>query len=78
MAGYQFPDHERDPVYLVRTIGRLAQMLIEMRDEYISEPREDTLDQIERRLVELSSLQEQLRELRSQGISVNETSEPTA
>jgi hypothetical protein len=43
-------------------IGRLAQMVIELRDEYVRDPRPDTLDQIERRLDELAETREQLRE----------------
>ncbi len=64
MAGYAFPTGEDDPTHLVRTIGRLAQMIIELRDEYVRDRREDTLDQLERRLDELSDLHGQLRTLR--------------
>jgi hypothetical protein len=53
-----------DPVHLVRTIGRLAQILIELRDEYVDAPRPDTLDQLERRLDELTRLHTQLTEMR--------------
>ncbi len=62
MPPYSLPTREDDPVHLVRTIGRLAQMIIELRDEYVRDPRTDTLDQIERRLGELSELHEQLKE----------------
>jgi uncharacterized membrane protein YccC len=65
MNGYTLPTGEHDPIHLVRTISRLAQMLLEIRDEYISDPRPDTLDQFERRLDEISTLQRQLRELRA-------------
>lgn len=65
MSGYTLPTGEHDPMHLVRTISRLAQMLLEIRDEYINEPRPDTLDQFERRLDEISTLQHQLRELRA-------------
>ncbi|MBX5443592.1 hypothetical protein [Sphaerobacter sp.] len=64
MSGFSAPTREDDPVHLVRTIGRLAYMVIELRDEYVREPRSDTLDQIERRLTELAALHEQLRALR--------------
>ncbi len=64
MAGYAFPTGEDDPSHLVRTIGRLAQMIIELRDEYVRDRREDALDQIERRLDELATLHGQLRKLR--------------
>ncbi|HET7034568.1 MAG TPA: hypothetical protein VFI42_02705 [Thermomicrobiaceae bacterium] len=63
---YSLPTREDDPVHLVRTIARLAQMLVELRDEYVRHPREDTLDQIERRLDELSVLRQQLRERRDE------------
>lgn len=56
--------HDEDPVYLVRSIGRMAQMLLEIRDEYVDNPTEDTLDQFERRLDEIGGLAAQLRALR--------------
>lgn len=62
MPPYSLPTREDDPVHLVRTVARLAQMIIELRDEYVRDPRPDTLDQIERRLGELSDLREQLKE----------------
>ena len=65
MSGYTLPTGEHDPIHLVRTISRLAQMLLEIREEYINDPRPDTLDQFERRLDEISTLQHQLRELRA-------------
>ena len=65
MSGYTLPTGEHDPIQLVRTISRLAQMLVEIRDEYINDPRPDTLDQFERRLDEMGVLQRQLRELRA-------------
>ncbi|HET9015060.1 MAG TPA: hypothetical protein VFN57_05655 [Thermomicrobiaceae bacterium] len=66
MPGYSLPTREDDPVHTVRTIGRLAQMILELRDEYVRAPRSDTLDQIERRLDELAVLHQQLRERREQ------------
>jgi len=73
---YSRPTREDDPVHLVRTIARLAQMLVELRDEYVREPRSDTLDQIERRLDELSVLRQQLRERRDeQRLEVEEASQ---
>jgi hypothetical protein len=39
-------------------------MLLEIRDEYILDPREDTLDQFERRLDEISVVHQRLHELR--------------
>ena len=62
MAGYSVPTRESDPVHTVRTIGRLAQMLLELRDDYVRDPRTDTLDQILRRLDEINHLSEELRD----------------
>ena len=53
MSGYSVPSREDDPVHTVRTIGRLSQMLIELRDEYVARPRAETLSQIEQRLDDL-------------------------
>ena len=64
MSGYTPPTGTDDPVFVVRTIGRLAQMILELRDEYVTSRRGDTLDQIERRLDELTRLHTQLAELR--------------
>lgn len=61
MAGYSIPTRESDPVHTVRTIGRLAQMLLELRDEYVRDPRPDTLDQILRRLDEINRLSDDLK-----------------
>ena len=49
---------------IVRTIGRLAQMIVELRDEYVGHPGDDALDQIERRLAEMSDLRTRLRQAR--------------
>lgn len=62
MAGYSIPTRESDPVHTVRTIGRLAQMFLELRDEYVRDPRPDTMDQILRRLDEINRLSEELKE----------------
>ena len=64
MSSYQHPTGDDDPVHIVRTIGRLAQMLLEIRDEYVNGRRDDALDQLERRLDEIASLHGQLRKLR--------------
>jgi hypothetical protein len=64
MTSYSLPTGEDDPVHLVRTIGRLAQMLLELRDEYVNDRRPDTLDQLERRLDEITRLHGQLTTLR--------------
>ncbi len=66
MAGYSVPTREGDPVHTVRTIGRLAQMVLELRDEYVRDPRPDTLDQIIRRLDEINRLSEELKRRQEQ------------
>ncbi|CAN5834667.1 hypothetical protein BH20CHL3_BH20CHL3_11100 [soil metagenome] len=53
MSGFSSPSRDASPAQTVRTIGRLAQILIELRDEYAERPREDTMSQIEQRLDEL-------------------------
>ena len=60
MAGFTMGSVNEDPVQIVRTIARISQMLIELRDEYIETHRDDVLDQIERRLDELEALHKQL------------------
>lgn len=64
MSSYQHPTGDEDPIHVVRTIGRLAQMLLEIRDEYVEGRRDDALDQLERRLDEMAGLRDQLRKLR--------------
>lgn len=66
MSGYHPPTGEDDPMTIVRTIGRFAQMLHELRDEYVESRRDDALDQIERRLADLAELHEQLKRARAQ------------
>jgi len=61
MSGFSKSSFEGDPVQIVRTIARISQMLIELRDEYLDQHRDDALDQIERRIQELQGLGEQLR-----------------
>jgi hypothetical protein len=61
MSGYSVPTREDDPIHTVRTIARLAQMIIELRDEYVRRPREDILQQIEQRLDDLIAQREELR-----------------
>jgi hypothetical protein len=66
MAGYSVPTRENDPVHTVRTVGRLAQMVLELRDEYVRDPRPDTLDQIIRRLDEINRLRDDLKRRQEQ------------
>ncbi len=62
--GYAHPVREDDPYHTVRTIGRLCQMILELRDEYERRPRQDLLDQIEQRLNDLANQHIELRERR--------------
>jgi hypothetical protein len=62
MSGYSQPTREDDPVHTVRTIGRIAQMLLELRDEYVRRPRPDLLAQIDQRLTDLQALHRELNE----------------
>ncbi len=61
MSGYSQPSREDDPVHTVRTIARVAQMVIELRDEYVERPRPDLLVQIDQRLTDLEGLHSELR-----------------
>jgi len=51
---------EDDPVHTIRTVSRLAQMLIELRDEYVERPRPDTLAQFQQRLDDMCALRDEL------------------
>ena len=62
MSGYAVASREDDPVHTVRTIARIAQMLIELRDEYVERPRPDILAQIEQRLDDLLAQREDLKQ----------------
>ena len=62
MSGYSYASREDDPVHTVRTIARIAQMLIELRDEYVKRPRPDLLVQIDQRLDDLMIQRDELRE----------------
>lgn len=64
MAGLSMGSINDDPVQIVRTIARISQMLIELRDEYVADKSDEVLDQIERRLEELMELKEQLHSRR--------------
>lgn len=61
-SGYTLASREDDPVHTVRTIARLAQMVIELRNEYVSNPKPETLRQIEQRLDDISEQREVLRQ----------------
>ncbi len=63
--GYAHPVREDDPYHTVRTIGRVCQMLLELRDEYERRPRPALLDQIEQRMNDLANLHIELRERRA-------------
>lgn len=62
MTGFSVSSRDNDPVQTVRTIGRVAQMLVELRDEYVERPRGDTLRQIEQRIDDLTRLKGELQE----------------
>jgi hypothetical protein len=61
MSGYSVPSREDDPVHTVRTIGRIAQIILELRDEYVERPRPEILAQIDQRLADLLAQQQELR-----------------
>jgi len=61
MSGYTMASREDDPIHTVRTIARIAQMLIELRDEYVARPRTDLLHQIDQRLDDLLAQRDDLR-----------------
>jgi hypothetical protein len=61
VSGYSYASREADPVHTVRTIGRLAQMILELRDEYVARPRPDLLVQIDQRMTDLLAQQHELR-----------------
>lgn len=61
MTGYTTPSRGEPAEQTVRTIARVAQMLIELRDEYVERPREDILEQIEQRLDDLIELRTELK-----------------
>lgn len=71
MSGYSSSSREESAVQTVRTIARVAQMLIELRDEYVERPREDLLEQIEQRLDDLIGLRQELR-TKLEGVRVEE------
>jgi hypothetical protein len=60
MSGYSFPSREDDPIHVVRTIARISQMIIELRDEYNVRPRPEILEQIQQRLDDLLAQREEL------------------
>ena len=61
MSSYAVASREDDPIHTVRTIARIAQMLIELRDEYVARPRPEILAQIEQRLDDLLAQREDLK-----------------
>jgi hypothetical protein len=60
MSGYSYPTRADDPVHTVRAIGRMAQMILELRDEYVNRPRADILQQIDQRLFDIEQLHREL------------------
>jgi len=55
------PFRAHDQIEQVRKIGRLAQVLLEMRTEYEQKPRREILDQILARIAELEGLAADIR-----------------
>ena len=76
MAGFSPPTREDDPIHVVRTIGRVAQMLLELRDEYERRPRPDTLAQIDQRLGDLADQRGKLNQRR--GLATDSGAGPKA
>ncbi len=72
MSGYTIASREDDPVHTVRTIARIAQMLIELRDEYVERPRPDILQQIDQRLDDLLAQRSELKHRMAQARSEEE------
>ena len=72
MSGYMAAAREEDPVHTVRTIARLSQMIVELRDEYVARPRVDTLQQIEQRLDDLLGLREDLHARIQQSLRITD------
>lgn len=62
MSGFSSSFREDDPMQTVRTIARIAQMLIELRDEYVERPREDLLRQIDQRMDDMNNLRAELKQ----------------
>ncbi len=60
-SGYTPVSREDDPIHTVRTIARLAQIVIELRNEYVDHPRPALLSQLEQRLDDLAEQREVLR-----------------
>jgi hypothetical protein len=54
------PFRPQDQIDQVRKVGRLAQLLLEMRSEYERKPRRALLDQIIARIDELSALRTEM------------------
>jgi hypothetical protein len=62
VSGYSVASREDDPVHTIRAIGRMAQILIELRDEYVAKPRPEILAQINQRLEDMVALQQELKQ----------------
>jgi hypothetical protein len=55
------PFRPQDQIEQVRKIGRLAQVLLEMRTEYEHKPRREILDQILARIADLEGMAAEIR-----------------
>jgi hypothetical protein len=57
---YSEPIKSDSPVVKVRQIARLAQLILDLRNEYEQRSRPDTLRQIKQRAAELNALAQEL------------------
>jgi hypothetical protein len=57
---YATPTREGDVIHTIRIMGRLAQMLLDLRDEYERRPSAGLVDEIDRRIGELAALRDDL------------------
>jgi hypothetical protein len=64
---YATPTREGDVIHTIRIVGRLAQMLLDLRDEYERRPRPDLVDEIEQRIGELAALRDELHPRHADG-----------
>ena len=58
--GYSDILRNDDHLVTIRTIGRVAQLLLDLRAEYERRPNETTIQQIRHRIRELNELERQL------------------
>ncbi|MDQ3855263.1 MAG: hypothetical protein M3281_02560 [Chloroflexota bacterium] len=59
--GFSDVAHNEAEFHTVRTIGRIAQLILDLRTEYERRPSDATISQIRHRIGELVELERQLR-----------------